>query len=199
LADYSSLDTVRYALAVRHARREDYAQAARLYDALHSPRASSMKEAERLFAETRAPDAPPQRRLEAQYAYAAFLGDHENRIFFNNLLWGGFQTEAFVYRNPDTREPPWRPGDRSARPDAEQTRRARQERRLRDDQEEYWRAYQILNGVVQQAGATPLGKQAAARAVRCLRRINTYRFGRAREIHDADIRLSSWLIRHGDD
>jgi hypothetical protein len=53
---------------------------------------------------------------------------------------------------------------------------------------------QILNGVVQQAGATPLEKQAAARAVRCLRRINTDRFGRAQEIHDADIRLSSCLF-----
>src|SRR5428012_346 len=76
-----------------------------------------------------APDAPRQRRLEAQYAYAAFLGDHEDGIFFNNLLWGGFQTEAFVYRNPDTHEPPWGAGDRTARPEAEQTRRARQERR----------------------------------------------------------------------
>jgi hypothetical protein len=70
------------------------------------------------------------------------------------------------------------------------------ERRLRDDQEEYWRAYKILNGVVEKAGPTPLGKRAAARAITCLRRINTDRFGRAREIHDADIRLSSWLVRN---
>jgi hypothetical protein len=53
-----------------------------------------------LFAATKAPDAPRQRRLEAQYAHAAFLGDHEDGILFNNLLWGGFQTDAFVYRNP---------------------------------------------------------------------------------------------------
>jgi hypothetical protein len=50
---------------------------------------------------------------------------------------------------------------------------------------------------VRQAGPTPIGKRAAARAITCLRRINTRRFGREREIRAADLRLSGWLQRHG--
>jgi len=87
--------------------------------------------------------------------------------------------------------------DRSDYPspyDAE--RSAQLERRLRDDQEEYWRAYQILNHIVEQAGPTPLGKKAAERAVFCLRKIHTERFGRSEEIRRADLRLSNWLGRN---
>jgi hypothetical protein len=62
--------------------------------------------------------------------------------------------------------------------------------------QEYWRAYKILTVVLEMAGPTPLGKRAAARAIACLRRFNSDRFGRVKEIHDADIRLSSWLVRH---
>jgi hypothetical protein len=192
----SSVDAVRYALAVRHTRREEYAAAARLYDGLHSRRASRMREAERLLAATTALRVSPEQHLEALYDYAAFLSDHENGIFFNDMLWKGFQTEAFVYRNPDTRQRGWGPRDRATMPDDERTRLTQIERRLRDDQEEYWRAYKILNGVVEKAGPTPLGKRAAAHAITCLRRMNTDRFGHIKEIHDADIRLSSWLIRN---
>jgi hypothetical protein len=70
------------------------------------------------------------------------------------------------------------------------------ERRLRDDQEEYWRAYKILNEVEKKAGPTPPGKRAAEHAITCLRRMNTDRFGHVKEIHDADTRLSGWLIRN---
>ena len=42
----SSLEAVRYELAVRHARREEYADAATLLDRLQSPRASRMRRAE---------------------------------------------------------------------------------------------------------------------------------------------------------
>ena len=97
----SSLEAVRYELAVRHARREEYADAATLYDGLRSPRASRMRRAETLLAAT----------------------------------------------------------------------------------------------IVQEAGATPLGRKAAARALFCLRRISTERFGRSQDIRAADIRLSEWLAR----
>ena len=192
----SSLDAVRYALAVRHARREEYAEAARLYDGLHSGRAPRMKEAERLLAATRAPGVSPEQHLETLYDYATFLSDHEDGMFFNDMLWEGFQTEAFVYRNPDRRQPDWGALNRATLPDEERMRLTQVERRLRDDQEEYWRAYKILNGVVEKTGQTSLGKRAAARAITCLRRINTDRFGRAKEIHDADTRLSGWVIRN---
>jgi len=77
----------------------------------------------------------------------------EDRIFFNDTLWNGFQSWGFQ-------------GAASRTNDAE--RSAQLERRMRDDQEEYWRAYQILNHIVEQAGPTPLGKKAAERAVFCL-------------------------------
>ena len=117
-------------------------------------------------------------------------------IFFNNMVWAGLQTSAFVYRNPDTGKPQWADPGRAPLPEKDRMALAHRERQLRDDQEEYWRAYKILNGIVEQAGPTPLRRRAAASAVSCLRRINTDRFGRAREIHDADIRLSRWLVRH---
>jgi len=105
---------------------------------------------------------------------------NEDRIFFNDTLWHGFQSWGFQ-------------GAASRTNDAE--RSAQLERRLRDDQEEYWRAYQILNHIVEQAGPTPLGKKAAERAVFCLRKIHTERFGRSEEIRRADLRLSNWLGR----
>ena len=190
------MDAVRYALAVRHARREEFDEAARLYEAVHSTRAATMREGERLLAATTAQGVTPDQHLEALYEYATFLAGHENRVFFNNMLWRGFQTVAFVYRNPDTGKPDWGASSSRALPEEDRTALAQRERQLRDDQEEYWRAYKILNGIVEQAGSTPLGRRAAARAVTCLRRINTDRFGRVREIHDADIRLSRWLVRH---
>jgi hypothetical protein len=192
----SSLEAVRYELAVRHARREEYADAATLYDELRSPRASRMRRAETLLAATRASGVSPASHMEALYDYAFFLSGNENGIFFNDMLWDRFQTAGFVYRNPDTREPDAATtGTVAALSDDERTRFSQLERRLRDDQEEYWRAYQILNRIVQQAGATPLGRKAAARALFCLRRISTERFGRSQEIRAADIRLSGVLAR----
>jgi hypothetical protein len=66
------------------------------------------------------------------------------------------------------------------------------ERRLRDEQEELWRAYLILRDVVRDAGKTELGKRAATLAQRCLWAISG-RFGRQAEIRKADIELSVWL------
>lgn len=48
-------------------------------------------------------------------------------------------------------------------------------------------------GLVDEAGRTSLGRRAAELAIRCLREIRTFRFGRAEEIRQADIELSAWL------
>jgi len=69
------------------------------------------------------------------------------------------------------------------------------QRKLKDDQEERWRAYLILRDVVRDSGKTNLGRQAAQLAIRCLRGISTERFGREDEIQMADVELSNWL-RH---
>lgn len=53
----------------------------------------------------------------------------------------------------------------------------------------------ILNQVAEQAEPTALGNKAAARAIRCLRKIHN-RFGRTEEIKSADLRLSAWLAQN---
>jgi hypothetical protein len=68
------------------------------------------------------------------------------------------------------------------------------ERKLKDDQEERWRAYLILREIVQGTADTALKRKAAELAIRCLLGINE-RFGRKEEIHKAEIDLSRWL-RH---
>jgi hypothetical protein len=50
--------------------------------------------------------------------------------------------------------------------------------------------------VVKQAGQTPLGRKAAAKALSCLRQISAQRFGRAKEIAAADIRLTNLLAQN---
>ncbi len=69
------------------------------------------------------------------------------------------------------------------------------ERRTRDEQEERWRAYQVLRELVDEAGHTDLGERAAKLAINCLRKIRTDRFGREKDIAAADIELSKWLLR----
>ena len=151
-----------------------------------------MRQAGQLLAAAAGGDPGSDRQLQALYAYAEFLSDNENGIFYNDMLWNGFQTSAFVYKNREQAIYTART-DRLSR--GEVARLSRLEARLVEQQEEYWRAYRILNQVVQKAGATPLGKKAAQRAIVCLRRINIGRFGHAREIRAADLRLSGWLQR----
>jgi len=187
-------DFVRYALAVRHARREEFAEAAQVYRALNvTNRAKRMADAANLFAATQEAAATPEQRQQALYDYADFLSKNAERVFFNDWVWHQVQTWAFM---PDVEGP--RIGFfaefdyRALSPDEAATHR-NGERQLRDDQEEYWRAYQIFNQVVEQAGHTELGRKAATRALFCLRRISPERFDRRKEIRSADIRLSNWL------
>lgn len=191
----TATELVRYALAVRQSRGERFLEASRTYDGLFmSQRAARMRQAARLFADAQDSSFTPGRHLEAQYAYGAFLADNSERVFFNDRLWHGFQMWALMplgserdyyenvnhHKNLPAEEVP---GIREA------------ERRFKDDQEEYWRAYQILNQVADQAGKTPLGLRAATKAIVALRRIQPDRFGRAQEIQAADTRLTNWLAK----
>jgi len=137
-----------------------------------------MRDLARLHADAVDTTFTRQKQLEAQYAYASFLEAHSTQVFFNDMLWYGFQTWAFLQTDSDqgyTR--------------AEREFFLRQERRLKDEQEERWRAYKILAGVVDQAGNTELGRRAAGKALTCLRLIHTGRFGREEEIRAAIARL----------
>jgi hypothetical protein len=119
-------------------------------------------------------------RLAAKYAMAEFLAANPSRIYFNDRLWYGMQRHALF-----------------ASRDGRLTRSEREAliiaaRKLKDDQEERWGAYQMLREVVREAGRTDLGRRSAALAIDCLRRISD-RFEREDEIRYADIELSGWL------
>jgi hypothetical protein len=117
---------------------------------------------------------------EAKYKMAQFIADNPDRIYFNDALWGGYQRYALV-------------GSSDSRLTREERRTLMDtERKLKDDQEERWRAFLILRDVVRDEGKTPLGRQAARLAVRCLRGISE-RFERQDEIRKADTDLSNWL------
>jgi hypothetical protein len=90
---------------------------------------------------------------------------------------------------------PSRPGlSRQESMSAEEANRFKQlERDVRDQQEEYWRAYLILNNIVERVGHTALGRKSAREAIVCLRKIAVHRFGRVQEIREADTRLSNWF------
>lgn len=173
---------VNYSLAVRLARENRYDEAAEIYQLIGAARrASRMRELAGLYKEAERTDLPAQQIEEAKFNLASFLAAHPDGIYFNDSLWGGFQRYA-LYADSEsglTRE--------------EHETAVTGERKLKDDQEERWRAYLILRDVVRDAGKTELGRKAAQLAVRCVRGINTDRFGRADELAKADIDLSTWL------
>ena len=85
----------------------------------------------------------------------------------------------------------------NASSDSRLTRAERQtltdgERKLKDDQEERWRAYLILRDVARDSGKTALGTRSAQLAIRYLEGISD-RFGRESEIRMAEIELLGWL------
>jgi tetratricopeptide (TPR) repeat protein len=173
---------VKYALAVRLTRAKRYEEAAQLYQSINAfGRASRMRQLAALHHEATRTDLPPAQLQEAKYKVAAFIRSHPDGIYFNDNLWQGLQRYA-LYGDKDshfTRE------ERQSQIDAE--------RKLKDDQEERWRAYQMLRGVVQDSGKTDLGRKAAQLAIQCVRGIARDRFGREDELRDADIELSKWL------
>ncbi|MGD1072753.1 MAG: hypothetical protein ABSB15_21745, partial [Bryobacteraceae bacterium] len=174
---------VRYALAVRFARQNRYEEAAQIYESIHAWwRVPRMRQLAALYREANRTDLAAPQLDEARYKLAEFIGANSARIYFNDQLWNGLQRYALT-----------------ASTDTRLTREERQaltlgERKLRDDQEELWRAYLILRGVVGDSGHTDVGRRAAQLAIRDLRGISE-RFERRTEIRNADIELSRWL-RH---
>jgi hypothetical protein len=119
-----------------------------------------------LYRESIRTDLAPAELQQAKFKFADFVAANEDRIYFNDLLWGYFQRYA-LYANAENRLD-----------EAQRQALIAGERQLKDDQEEYWRAYLILRDVIRDSGKTQLGRQAAQLAVNCLRRIRTDRFGR---------------------
>ena len=196
LRKFAATDLVRYALAVRSARQEDYTAAAKLFEELHATsRARRMREAGKLLAATKDASLNADAQLQALYDYGEFLANNSTGVFFNDSVWHGIQTMVFVPNGADESRDSYsaQVSNSAALSPEERSQHAALERKLRDDQEEYWRAFGIFDQVVGRAGPTPLGRKAAAMAIVCLRRIRTERFGRAKEIHDADLRLSKWV------
>jgi hypothetical protein len=180
----SAPEVVRYSLAVRHARHEQYAEAAALFESIAAARRSvRMRVLAKLHARSQDPSLVSAERLAARYEYAEYLAHHSTQVFFNDLLWSGFQTWALA-------DGPLEKGRRSSQ---EKASLAEQERHFKDEQEEYWRAYKILAGVAEEVGPTELGRRAARTALWSLERINTDRFGREREIDAAKARWTRWL------
>lgn len=135
---------------------------------------------------TRIEKLPPNHRLSITALLGLTDAELERSLkrpgmLFNDTLWHGFQNGVLSNAASQSDDP---------------DRDAQLVRRCRDDQEEYWRVYQILNRVVAQASPTALGKQAAERAIYCLRKIREDRFGQVQDISHADLRLSRWLERH---
>jgi hypothetical protein len=177
---------VDYELAVRAARREAYEEAASLYARLGvAGRAERM----RVLANLRIPafTGRSEEELRRQYAYGVFLADHSERVFFNDLLWYGLQRYAYVSYSSDRDPNPvllGKEGERAL---------LTSERHFKDAQEERWQAYLVLDHVVEGAGHSRLGERAARKAVECLDRIRTDRFGRDTEVEAAKVRLARWL------
>ena len=114
--------TVKYSLAVRLSRENRYEEAARIYEEIHAVRrAPRLRQLAKLYAEA-------GQSHENAYRLAAFLHDHENGIYFNDALWGGVQNYA-LFASEDSRLT-----------HEEREKLSTLERKLKDDQEEYWRA-----------------------------------------------------------
>lgn len=170
----SGNELVTYSLAVRLSRENRYREAAAIYNSLHvSWRSARMYKLDALYSVANTP--------EAKYRMAAYLAENPDRIYFNDRLWNHLQRYA-LYGQTD---------GRFARP--ERRLQVALERKLKDDQEELWRAYLISREAVREAGRSEVGRRAARLGVQCLRRISG-RFGREDEIQRDDIQLSSWLL-----
>jgi hypothetical protein len=172
---------VKYSLAVRLARENRYDKAAQIYESIHANlRSARMRRLAELYSESNRTDLDALQVQEGKYKLAEYIAANPDRIYFNDALWQGLQRYALT-ASTDSRL--------TAK---EHKALASSERRLKNDQEERWRAYLILREVVHDSGKTDLGRKAARLAIQCLRRISE-RFERQDEIRKADIELSSWL------
>ena len=173
LRAFPGVPLVKYSLAVRLARENQYEEAAQLYKSIGvSHRAARMEKLAVLYREANS--------LEAKFKLAEYIAANPERLYFNAQLWFGLQSYA-MYAAKDGRLN-----------GAERKRLTAGERKLKDDQEELWRAYLILREIVRDAGPTDIGRRAAQLAIQCVRRISD-RFEREVEIRAADIELSRFL------
>lgn len=179
--DMPDVRVVKYSLAVRLARENRYAEAAAIYSSINANRrAPRMKHLAALYAQTTRSDLSGPQLDEAKYDMAEYLSANPDRIYFNDILWDGFQRYALNASNDNrlTRE--------------ERDRLTDGERKLQDDQDERWRAYLILKSVVGREGKTQMGRKAAVLAIRCLDGLSD-RFGREEDIRKARRELSASL------
>ncbi len=189
----SDLQMVRYSLAVRHARHEDYAEAAKIYAEIGVPeRAGRMQALAELLARSRNAALPAADRRAALFDYGFNIASNPDRLFFNDLLWNGMQRSAFLAQYGTEY------GANSPRSQPGLTRVERQsilaaDRRLRDEQEERWKAFHVFEQVAREAGHSELGNMAAKQIIECLGHINTGRFGRAQEIAKGISTWKRWL------
>ncbi len=172
IAKYPELPDVRlvkYSLAVRLAREDRYEEAAALFAEIHANiRAPRMRQLAALYRDATT--------AEGKLKFAQFLSANPDRIYFNDAVWSGFQRYA-LFADQDSR---FTAVERKVHIDLE--------RKLKDDQEERWRAYLILRDIVKQEGKSPLGRQAAQLGIQCLTHISE-RFGRHKEIRQAEMEL----------
>jgi hypothetical protein len=151
--DLADIRLVKYSLAVRLAREERYEEAAQIYQSINAIRRTSrIRRLAALYQEANRTGLGDQQTQEAKYKMAEFISANPDRIYFNDVLWEGFQRYALI-----------------ASSDSRLTRAERQamienERKRKDDQEERWRAYLILRDVVREVGDTGLGRKAAVLA-----------------------------------
>jgi len=192
-AAYSAPQAVKYSLAVRLARREEYAEAAGIFGELGAAEhAARMQDLAGLLARTKDPASTPAARFEAMFEYGTYIASNPERLFFNDLLWWGMQRYVFLEQyGPELRrdDPRSQPGFTRI----ERETVLADDRRLRDQQEERWKAYQVFEQVARAAGHSELGRKAAEKIIECLSGINTSRFGREREIRNAISTWSRWL------
>jgi tetratricopeptide (TPR) repeat protein len=169
---------VKYSLAVRLTREDRYDEAAEIFQSIHAyRRAPRIRQLAALQKEAHRTGLSDLQKLEAEYRMAEFIATNPNRIYFNDGLWGGLQRYALT----SSTESRMNREERQALID--------KERKLKDDQEEQWRAYLILRDVVRDAGPTRLRRKAALLALSSLRGISD-RFGRASDIRQAEIHLA---------
>jgi len=187
----TAYEAVKYALAVRCARHEKYREAAEIYTEINArPRASRMRELAGIYEDMESKKTGSPDRWDAEYKYASFLEEHSTQIFFNDMFWDGLQTWVLL---DDNRSLHGTRSDFEGITKKERDFFLAQERRVKDEQEERWQAYHILNNIVSKAGYSEIGKKAAVKAIRCLDMICTERFGREKEIASEKKRLVKWL------
>ena len=169
-SNLAGIHLVKYSLAVRLSREDRYREAAELYRSINANRrAPRLQRLASLYEAANRSGLSVRQRLEARYELAGFIAANPDGIYFNDALWHGLQRYALQAAN-----------------DSRLTRTEREEliegeRRLKDSQEERWRAYLILRDSVRDAGTSDLGRRAATLALRCLRGISADRFGRQEE------------------